>query len=51
MNAAYQAVHMGLIKKAVTNYRMARNNGNSNAAKGYRLQVRDLIRAFRAVRA
>lgn len=48
MNAAYQQVHIGLIRKAVTKYKLARSSGNRNVAKGYMLQVRDLIRAFKA---
>ncbi len=50
MNAAYQKVHIGLIRKAVTKYKLARSSGNRNVAKGHMLQVRDLIRAFKAGR-
>ncbi len=48
MNAAYQQVHISLIRKAVHNYKVARSCGQKNVAKGYMLQVRDLIRTFRA---
>ncbi len=50
MNAAYQQVHIGLIRKAVSKYKDARSSGNRNVAKGYMLPVRDLIRAFKAGR-
>ncbi|ETF02451.1 hypothetical protein W822_16595 [Advenella kashmirensis W13003] len=50
MNAAYQQIHIGLIRKAINNYKTARSSGNKNVAKGYMLQVRDLIRAFKAIR-
>jgi len=48
MNAAYQQVHISLIRQAVTKYKLARSSGNRNVAKGYMLQVRDLIHAFKA---
>ncbi len=48
MNSAYQQIHIGLIRKAVNKYKIARSCGQKNVAKGYKLQVRDLIRTFRA---